>query len=345
MARPEPPWTGAATGVGSLPHHDPHAATRFVFDTLAELPHLPELPARGPGADTVGRTAAVLSGLYVDRQPSGWRFVARPGVDHRRAVDFLARDLDALEEHAADYAGPLKLQLAGPWTLAAGVELTRGDRALADRGAVRDVAAALVEAVRAHAADVQRRVPRAQLVVQLDEPALPAVLAGAVPTASGFGALAPVDAADAQSALAEVLASAAETGPAGVHCCAAQPPIALLRDAGARFVSVDLALVEPAADDELGECVAAGIALWLGLVPTSGRAAELGSAAHLAEPARALWDRLGFPPDELTRGVVVTPACGLAAATEEYAVAALKRTVEIARVLAEAPERSSVSRR
>jgi hypothetical protein len=41
------------TGVGSLPGTDFAAAVRRVFDTLGEaehgIPHLPELPARGPG--------------------------------------------------------------------------------------------------------------------------------------------------------------------------------------------------------------------------------------------------------------------------------------------------------
>ncbi len=55
------------------------------------------------------------------------------------------RDLDALEAAAGDYVGPLKLQVAGPWTLAASLELTRGDKALADPGAVRDIAESLAD--------------------------------------------------------------------------------------------------------------------------------------------------------------------------------------------------------
>src|SRR2546423_11304956 len=91
------PWVpGSATGVGSLPGTDTDESTRFVFGELPDFPHLPELPARGPGADLIGRGATFLVDLHVDLQPSGWRLVDRPGVDERRARDFLARDLDVL---------------------------------------------------------------------------------------------------------------------------------------------------------------------------------------------------------------------------------------------------------
>ena len=136
---------GAATGVGSLPSGLTAAlagtsaeavdACRLVFDAVPDLPFLPELPHRGPGADLIGRGALALTDLHIDLQPAGWRLVTRPGRDERRARDLLERDLDSLEQVAAGYQGPLKLQLAGPWTLAAYLELTRGDRALADAGA------------------------------------------------------------------------------------------------------------------------------------------------------------------------------------------------------------------
>lgn len=76
-----------ATGVGSLPGEDIDAALGLVFTELPDLPHLPELPGRGPGADMVGRTAGALADLHVDLQPSGWRLVSRAGIDERRAAD------------------------------------------------------------------------------------------------------------------------------------------------------------------------------------------------------------------------------------------------------------------
>ena len=75
----------------------PGEAVATVLGELPQLPHLPELPGRGPGADLVGRTAALLVDLHVDLQPSGWRLVDRPGMDERRARAYLGEDLDELE--------------------------------------------------------------------------------------------------------------------------------------------------------------------------------------------------------------------------------------------------------
>ncbi|MGH3628709.1 MAG: methionine synthase, partial [Sciscionella sp.] len=47
-------------------------STRVVFGELDTLPHLVELPARGVGADLLGRAAAILVGLPVEVVPSGY---------------------------------------------------------------------------------------------------------------------------------------------------------------------------------------------------------------------------------------------------------------------------------
>ena len=188
------PWAPAsATGVGSLPFDDRDEAARIVVGELPDFPHLAELPGRGAGADMIGRAAALLVELHVDLQPSGWRVVDRAGADERRSRAMLRADVDALELAAYGYEGPLKVQVAGPLTLAAGLERSRGDRMLADHGARRELAASLAEGVREHVAEIARRVPGAQVVLQIDEPSLPTVLAGGVPTISGWGRLRSVE--------------------------------------------------------------------------------------------------------------------------------------------------------
>ena len=314
-----------ATGVGSLPGEDMHEAVRVVLGELPELPHLPELPARGAIAGMTGRALAVVAELGFDLQPAGWRLTDAPGVDHRRARSLLAQDLDVLEGQAGDsLAGrELKVQVTGPWTLAATVERPRGDRLLADAGARRELAQALAEGVARHVADVRRRVPGAEVVVQVDEPALPAVLAARVPTASGFGRHRSVDAPRASEALGWVFAAIEGAGATPVaHCCAADVPIGLLRDAGALGVSVDLDVLGAAAYDELGAALDAGERILLGVVPATDPAGET-TQRQIVERVLRLLDMLGLDPDQVAGQLVLTPACGLAGATPAYARAAL----------------------
>ncbi len=356
---------GAATGVGSLPGVDPGEAAATVVGELPLLPHLPELPARGVGADMIGRTAGLLVDLAVEVVPTGWRITARPGRDHRRAVDLLRFDVDALDAACAG-ARPewVKVQAAGPWTLAASVEVHSGHRVLTDRGAVREFAASLQEGLRAHVAEVAARTG-AQVLVQLDEPSLPAVLAGTLPTASGWGNVRVVPAPDAQDLLRDLVAGLG--APVVVHCCAPNPPLRLLRGTGVAAIGIDATLpafsgdtAVPAALDALGEIWDAGTPLLLGLVPSlppqrPDAAAEPGRPAPdadadpdvvdappalraLARRAFDLADRLGFDRTRLADLAVPTPTCGLAGATPERARRAMELSRELGRAFVDPPE-------
>ncbi|MEU8182158.1 methionine synthase [Micromonospora sp. NPDC049044] len=327
------PWpAGAATGIGSLPGTDIGEAQRVILGELPDLPHLAELPARGPGADLIGRSAGLLVDLPVEVYAGRWRVAPRPGRDLRRAADLMERDLDQLAEQAEEYAGPIKVQAAGPLTLAASVELPIGGRLLRDPGAVRDLTGSLAEGLRAHLAAVTRRLPRASVLLQLDEPSLPTVLAGRVPTESGLGAYRAVDAVDAAALLRTVVDAVGV--PTLVHCCAPDVPLELIRSAGAVAVALDLDLVTKL--DPLGEALDAGLGLLAGAAPTRPPAAGGGpTSAQIADRVRQVWDRLGFPRRQLAEQVVITPACGLAGATPEYARAVLAACRDAGRRLAE----------
>ena len=324
-----------ATGIGSLPGDDIDAALALVFSELPDFPHLPELPARGPGADMVGRAAGTLVDLHVDLQPSGWRLVSRPGMDVRRSREMLERDLDALVPVAATHDGPLKVQLAGPWTLAAALQTERGP-VLADNGAVRDLAESFAEGARRHLDDVRRRAPRAQLTLQLDEPSLPAVLEGSVPTSSGLSRVRPVPVPDAEAVLRSVIELAAV--PVAVHCCATEVPIELLRRAGATAVSLDLAAAQLDLD-VVGAAMEAGLHLWAGVVPALGPGVPP-SPRDAAEPVRRLFRDLGLSAELMLDQVAVTPACGLAGASPGWARTAMQVVRQVARVLADEPARA-----
>jgi methionine synthase II (cobalamin-independent) len=327
------PWpAGSATGIGSLPGTDIAEAQRIVLGELPSLPHLPELPERGAGADMIGRSALFLVELPVQLYAGGWQVASRPGRDMRRAADLLARDLDELSEQGDRYAGSFKIQATGPWTLAANLDLGIGGRMLRDPGAVRDLTDSLAEGLRVHVADVRARLPQATVLLQLDEPSLPAVLAGHVRTESGLGAYRAVEGADAATGLRTVVQSVG--APVIVHCCAPDVPLQVVRDAGAAAVALDLSLVTDL--DPLGEAIEQGLGLLAGAAATRpSSAGRAPTSAEVADRVRTLWHRLSFPADRLPRQVVVTPSCGLAGAPHGYARAVLAACHDAARRLNE----------
>ncbi|MEU0053384.1 methionine synthase [Streptomyces sp. NPDC006184] len=326
---------GGATGVGSLPGGDAREAARTATGSFEDFPFLAELPARGPGADMIGRTAGMLVELYARVEPSGWRIGDRPGRDTRRARSWLGEDLDAVEEFTQGYEGDLKVQAVGPWTLAAALELRNGEAALSDPGACRDLAASLAEGLRLHLDEVRRRVPGARIVLQLDEPSLTDVLRGQVRTASGYRRHRTVDRQVVEATLRDVV-GVNGGGPVVVHSCAPDVPFALLRRAGAAAVSFDLALLTERDDEVIGEAVESGTRLFAGVVP--GTDGPLSDPAGSVMGVRTLWRRLGLHPGLLAEAVTVTPACGLAGASPGYARQALAHCAQAARSLADNPE-------
>jgi methionine synthase II (cobalamin-independent) len=323
-----------ASGVGSWPGTAARPAAEVVVGELAAaLAHLVELPARGVGADLLGRAGALLIDVAIDTVPRGYRIAARPGAVTRRAVSFLDEDMDAMEE-AWETAGlrgggrVVKVEAPGPITLAAGIELTNGHRAITDPGAVRDLAASLAEGVAAHRAELSRRLDT-PVVVQFDEPSLPAALGGQL---SGVSALSPVAALD-ESVARSLLDTCVQTVGAEVllHSCAPALPWDLLTRSMIGAISVDAATLKTADLDGIAAFVESGRAVMLGVVaarPPDKRP----SAEEVAAAVVAVTDRLGFGRSALRERVGVTPACGLAAATPQWA----RTAIELARKAAEA---------
>lgn len=317
-----------ATGIGSWPGDDPREALVTVRDLVLDqdglgIPYLPETPGRGPGADIIGRGAAMLTDLPVELTPSGWRLTARPGRDLERSHSLWRQDLDELAEAYDGYSGPLKVSIAGPWTLAAAIELPRGERAVSDLGAALDLADALADGVTVLVADLARLVPGAVPVIQVDEPTLNAVLTGTLPTASGYGR---VRAVDTQHVLRGLVAvTGAYRGDTVIHCCDPTAPIPVLRQSGATAVSLDLTAASPTRWESVAATLESGIALYAGLLPTDGS----GSVRSASERLLAEAERVGVDARALD-GMVVTPACGLGLRDRETALAVQRAAIDLA---------------
>ncbi|GAA3611218.1 uroporphyrinogen decarboxylase/cobalamine-independent methonine synthase family protein [Microlunatus ginsengisoli] len=327
-----------STGIGSWPGTDLTEAVKIAFAECPDLPYLPELPQRGPAAGMIGRATALLHELPVDLQPAGWRLSDSSGREHRQARAVLRSDLDQLEEQAQGYAGPVKLSVGGPWTLAASMERPRGDRVLADRGARRELGQSLAEGIAQLVLDLRRRLPEVEWLVQLDEPLLPAVLAGGVRTASGLHRHRAVDRPEVSGTygqLVERLEAAGAATPVLVHCCAADVPVELLRRAGVTGLMLDVDRADSRTWDQVAEALEAGTLIGLGALRTDrgrepGRPNARGVADRALRPLRAL----GLGPDVSGR-LLVTPACGLAGFDRAGAIDALRAVREAAEIVSE----------
>lgn len=324
----------SATGIGSMPGTSVSEAVAVVAGELPDLPHLVELPARGAGADMIGRTAALLVEVAPDfglqTVPTGWQRTGGRTPEMRRARSWLGEDLDRAEQVFADSSGDFKIQICGPWTWAAGVEDTSGRRLVRDAGFMADLSDAWAAAAIAHFADVRRRLPHRRLVLQCDEPTVPAILSGRIPTRSGLGRLAAVPESEVSATLRRAVP--AEDVTTILHCCDTFP-FGVARSAGFSAISYDCSPRGPdrqpgASDtiDALAQTWESGIGLLAGAVPTRF---DIGVDA-LWKSVRDWWSRTGLPASDLVR-VGFSPACGLAGVTASRSRSALADATELHR--------------
>lgn len=357
-----------ATALGPWPGADPVEAAKVSLGIFPgpNLPFLPQLPARGVGSDATGRTAALLLELPVDVQPYGWRFVDRPGLDVRRAESALSTDINVL----ADVVGSgglapeaLKVQAQGPFSLAAAIHLHYGERSLRDHGARRDIAQSLAAGLAVHALKVQAAVPGTELVLQIDEPHMGAVLAGTIPTASGYRTLRSVPRAEVRQAWTDLVAAARGAGfakvalnlapadsslgsPAdGAAHSSAEAEAAQWRTAleaalesGIDAVALPLGMLDGGHWEMLAGAVESGLGIWAGTVPAgTGQAGGAGAPppyADLVERIMRPWGKLGLDTAGLNQ-LRITPEGTLSGLSPQQARAVLARSLEVADALAD----------
>ena len=306
---------GLATGIGSLPLVDPHAAAALTLRVHGRLPATPQLP--DPREGVVAQWAGALPEVTIARDGAITIDPARQAEPVRAVFGDAHRGLLTFLDDAAaapDGVVRVKTQMVGPLTL--GVALTRAGMPIPvafERAA---------EAVRAWAPALERllaeRLPSAAPLVFLDEPAL-------VLWARDE---APIEREEAVDVLSGALA--AFTATTGVHVCG-DGDVKLAFEAGPRVLGLpacDGLLVEP--DVLVRHIDADGWVAW-GAVPTD---------RPLGEAADSLWRRLvavwceltrrGCDPVRLRTHGVVTPACGLATHGASQAERALRLARDIA---------------
>ena len=311
-------------GLGELPGASIIAAADIVAGETGDLRQLPILPARG--VDVVGLTTGILPGINVDAGPRSWVLSTRPQLRTRRIWDRVEADLDQCEQAWGTRIDAVKIQLAGPWTLSASIELSNGHRALTDTGALRDLTESLIAGIQEYSADVRARFDT-EVYVQLDEPLLGQVRDGSLPGTSQFDEIPSINDVD----LGERLAGVTERAEVRYLNQTGYPPLwKVAQVAGVETCQVTLDTVRGSEQyDGMGHALAAGMRVGLGMT----RAGDDRDPRHLAVDVARMWDELGLDRTLLTHAVDVHPCGGLANCTLLDAAAALRTARTVADML------------
>lgn len=280
-------------------------AADIVMGESGHLAAIPQLPERGLGADAVGSTAALLEAVNVDRGPRSWQLTQRPQLLTRRTWDLWERDLDVIQEVWGESVPVLKMQVLGPWSLAAAVELANGHRVLSDVGATRDLQEALQMGLAEHVKKLVRRF-HGEVKVQVDEPLLGDVLAGKVPGTTDFDEIRAVPVEVARGKLKELGADYLVAGPHWEVASAAKT-----------FVTDFAGLGTAQNIDGLGEFLNEGNRIGFEIAGVDARAEAVAVARH--------FDRMGMPRELLVDAVDVVP--------REASASTLRSVVETAGML------------
>ena len=311
-------------GLGELPGASIIAAADIVVGETGDLRQLPILPARG--VDVVGLTTGILPGINVDAGPRSWVLSTRPQLRTRRIWDRVEADLDQCEQAWGTRIDAVKIQVAGPWTLSASIELSNGHRALTDAGALRDLTESLIAGIQEYSADVRARFDT-EVYVQLDEPLLAQVRDGSLPGTSQFDEIPSINDVD----LGERLAGVIEPAEVRYLNQTGYPPLwKVAQVAGVETCQVTLDTVRGSEQyDGMGHALAAGMRVGLGMT----RAGDDRDPRHLAVDIARMWDELGLDRTLLTHAVDVHPRNGLANCTLLDAAAALRTARTVADML------------
>lgn len=346
VGQPQEPTRTRATVVGGLPGTEALEAFTVLRGELG-APHrsgLLPLPQRSAAADDLPRTVAVLTELWCDLQPHGWRLQRHDSQDSRAARSLLASDLNALADViGAESDGdlePVTTQLLGPATLAARLHLHGGERVLRDHGARRDLVDSLADGLGEHLAALRQSLGPRGIVVRFAEPELLRVLEGRIPTASGYQTLRAVPWAEIREGLARVEEAARAAGAQSVEL---QIPDGL-EPARTLAIGADrLVLTAPGSDardwEPLAEIQDSGTGLSLLLPHLADRLTQPFSTAREVEAIAQPLSEVGVPLRELSR-LMIAVGPGLEDLSPDRLPVVLGRAADLAHGLEETARES-----
>jgi methionine synthase II (cobalamin-independent) len=328
-----------ATGIGSMPHTDPHRALQVILENFATLPYWPQLPRRDFRENMYAQFSENLVGIQIDL-PHEWLGLVKTDALMTEVETFYARYLEddpnlfavsrdyaaglhALREagNALNNARWIKGQMTGPISFGLKVVDQTLKPMLYDE-TLRDV---LVKHL-ARKAQWQEKFlsDLGQTIIFVDEPSLALIGASVVA----------LNRDEVIRDLEEVFA--AIQGLKGTHCCG-NTDWSMLLETSVNIISFDalnyaenLALF---ADDVKKFLDRGGVLAW-GIVPTVEEeiaSATVESLVARLDAAMSLLVKKGIDRNLLYERALITPACGLGTVS----VAAAERAFGLTRQVSE----------
>jgi len=326
---------GRATGIGSLPHTDAHAAVEAVFASSPDLPYWPQLPKVSRREGMNEQALEGFPGLRVEKgklrhvqdeafflgaekilsaYESGDPSVAAQTTDYAHGF---APFLDAVRQRRIREA---KGQIAGPITVGMAVLGEDGNPILYN-DVLRDVLVKFLH-LRVKWQSARLREAGAGPVIFVDEP----FLASFGTPFFGWSVL------QVRTCLETV---AAGTEIAGSHCCSNTEWSIFL---GSHLDVVSFDAYEFAENflvyrDDLAAFLSRGGNVAWGIVPTDPEAIARETCETLRERLLSLFGKveaLGFSRPQVLRQSLITPACGLGTRPAAAALRALELTRDLA---------------
>jgi len=319
--------------IGSLPHRDPRLACALVTHYLKDLPAWPQLPLLSPLESMVAQFSEGFPGLTLAKD----NLTADDSQDLSCGLEaiytaYLTEDTAIFPVSPTHAAGlheflslstarppAVKGQLTGPVSFGLSVRASSGKAIIYDEFLSDAAVRLLYLKAKWQEAELRRISPRT--IIFMDEPGL-----------AGYGSAFFSLPKEQTVALIDGVLSGI-TGLKGIHCCG-NTDWGLVAATQTDIISFDaynyaasLALFP----SEINNLLARGGAVAWGIVPTDETLAKE-SAASLQdrlEEAMAPFARHGVPYDFIKEQAIITPACGLAALSEDGAEQALSLLAEL----------------
>jgi methionine synthase II (cobalamin-independent) len=327
------------TGVGSLPHEDPEAATRMVLKVFRDVPCWPQLPRRSFLENMYIQFAEGLPGAAIDGEKlfveGGESILAKAEEFYER---FLSEDLSTFALSTERAAGlhallasgtgrypAVKGQVTGPVSF--GLMITdRGKKPIFYDPMARDVLVKhLLRVAQWQVAQLSRLSPN--VIIVLDEPYLASV-------GSSILSLGRDDVVGCLNEIFDGLPGAL----CGIHCCA-NTDWGLVLSSRTELLSfdayeyADALLLYP---EEVKDFLGRGGKLAFGIVPTSMERIPAETPETLADRMDAIlgkFESRGIGREAVIRATLLTPACGLGTLPVDYAERAVLLAGELSVLL------------